>query len=239
MGSAYSSTQIHVGVWRSDAYRPNLFCNSLLIQLSMHHYNTTQDGLILRAYGRHVQKLVNALSRMEDTQRRTQEAQRIVQLMGMLEGGGKNCVETTQKHWEALFAIANQELDIESPCAIVRKTATAPSPLHYARDSVRYRRYGRGLEKLMRQAVTLESQTEREEMVLHALYLMRNIHTEGTQDKPDTDEMLAQLERMSAGTLNVDAEKIKLRYAAHTALRKGKSKTGRKFIENRSKRVSR
>ena len=53
-------------------------------------YNTTRNHMIMREYGRHVQKMIEHVLTIEDKERRQRNAQSVIELMGFLNPHLKN-----------------------------------------------------------------------------------------------------------------------------------------------------
>jgi hypothetical protein len=47
-------------------------------------YNTTRNQLVMREYGRHVQKMIEHILSIEEPERRQRNAQAAIELMGFL-----------------------------------------------------------------------------------------------------------------------------------------------------------
>ena len=94
-------------------------------------YNTTRNHLIMREYGRHVQRMIEHVQQIEDPERRQRNAQSVIELMGFLNPHLKNIEDFRHKLWDHLFLIADFKLDVESPYPIpTRETLKAkPKPL--------------------------------------------------------------------------------------------------------------
>lgn len=81
-------------------------------------YNTTRNHLIMREYGRHIQKMIEYLLTIEDDEKRQQQAKLAIELMGVLNPHLKNVEDFRHKLWDHLFLISNFKLKVESPYPI-------------------------------------------------------------------------------------------------------------------------
>jgi hypothetical protein len=89
-------------------------------------YNTTRNQLVMREYGRHVQKMIEHILTIEDPERRQGNAQAAIELMGFLNPHLKNVEDFRHKLWDHLFLIADFKLDVKSPYPIpTRETLRA------------------------------------------------------------------------------------------------------------------
>src|SRR5690606_33943144 len=78
-------------------------------------YNSTRNHLVMREYGRHIQKMVEYLLTIEDAEERQRNAYAVIELMGFLNHHLKNVEDFRHKLWDHLFKISDFKLDVESP----------------------------------------------------------------------------------------------------------------------------
>ena len=204
----------------------------------MHDYNTTRNRLILKAYGRNVQKLVEAMGTIEEKAERTLHAQGILKLMAILDANNKHSVESIQKRWDNLFIIADYALDVDSPYPTPEK-----APLHqnrqrlaYTKQPVKFRNYGRNVERLVQKAVSIENPEEQEKMVVGIVRLMKKISNEWNNDNVACDTLLTNIKHIAGNKLVVDFEKLATQPIFSTEAR-GKNRSGqmRKGGENKQR----
>ncbi|MHA7877358.1 MAG: DUF4290 domain-containing protein [Bacteroidota bacterium] len=188
----------------------------------MYDYNATRKPLILKEYGRHVQKLVEAMSAIEDKAERTRHAQGVLALMATLDTNSKYNAENIQRHWDNLFIIAGYTLDVDSPYPIPEKATLSKKPERpaYNKQPIRFRNYGRNVERLIQKAVCIEDQTAQEQMVVDIVRLMKNFSNEWNNDNVDCDTLLTNIQNMANNKLTVDVEKLKTHHIFSTPHRK-------------------
>ena len=102
-----------------------------MLNLEDMEYNTTRNHLIMREYGRHIQKMIEYLLTIEDKETRQRNAYAVIELMGFLNPHLKNVEDFRHKLWDHLFLISDFKLDVESPYPIpTRETLKArPKPI--------------------------------------------------------------------------------------------------------------
>ena len=91
-------------------------------------YNTTRNHLIMREYGRHIQKMVEYLLSLEDREKRQKNAYALIELMGFLNPHLKNVEDFRHKLWDHLFLISDFKLDVESPYPIPTRETLKAKP---------------------------------------------------------------------------------------------------------------
>lgn len=174
-------------------------------------YNTTRKPLLLREYGRNLQKLVETINTFPDKITRTQRAHDILKLMATLDANKKNSIDNLQKRWDDLFSISNYTLDVDGPYTKTSHTQTKENlqKPSYNKHPMRFRHYGRNVERLMRKAVSTEDDKERMKIVVSTANLMRNLGSEWNGEHIDNDTLLANMNRMVDNALRVDMEALK------------------------------
>jgi hypothetical protein len=60
-------------------------------------YNTTRNHLIMREYGRHVQRMIEHVQQIEDPKERQRNAQAVIELMGFFNPQLKNMEDFRHK----------------------------------------------------------------------------------------------------------------------------------------------
>ena len=101
-------------------------------------YNTSQPPLILREYGRNVQKLVEYIKTIQDKSKRTESAETLIELMKQVTPTVKETPETSQKLWDDLYIMSNFDIDIEAPYPMPEKEVLNKKPkrLDYSKHDV-------------------------------------------------------------------------------------------------------
>ena len=171
----------------------------------MHDYNSTRKPIVLKEYGRNIQKLVEALPTIADKAARTTQAKGILNVMTILDNNSKRCVESMQKRWDDLFIISDYNVELDSPYPVPEKGGLAkalPRP-SYNKQPLRFRNYGRNVAHLIQKAIQTEDLAEQEKMVLEIARLMKTFSNEG-----NNETILANLKQMSNNELKVDLKKV-------------------------------
>src|SRR5205809_1545942 len=114
-------------------------------------YNTQQPQLLIREYGRNVQRLVDYCCNIKDETERNKVARYIIELMGQVNPHLKNVEEFRHKLWDHLFEMSDFRLKVESPYPIPGKGSlhARPKPLKYPKSKILHRHYGKNVETLI------------------------------------------------------------------------------------------
>lgn len=171
-------------------------------------YNTSRKPLILKEYGRNIQKLVDFIKSQDTKEQRTQYAYTLVNLMKQIVPSSKDSQENEQKFWDDLFIVADFELDIDAPypCPESNILTKKPDKLKYHTNAVKYRHYGRNIELLIQQAIDMEDQEKKTDAVLYIGKLMKTFHTTWSKDTVDDSVILKNIKLLSQGKLDVSQE---------------------------------
>src|ERR1700753_445476 len=138
-------------------------------------YNTTRNHLIMREYGRHIQKMIEYLLSLEDKEKRQRNAHAVIELMGFLNPHLKNVEDFRHMLWDHLFVISQFKLDVDSPYPIPQKETykSKPDPLPYPHRHPRYSHLGKNLELVIDKALK-EENPEKKNGFAHAIaYYMK------------------------------------------------------------------
>ena len=135
-------------------------------------YNTTRNHLIMREYGRHIQKMVEYLLTIKDKEERQRNAQAAIELMGFLNPHLKNVEDFRHKLWDHLFLISDFKLDVESPYPIpTRETLKArPERLRYPKRYPKFNHLGKNIEVVIDKALKEESPVSFRDFLLSVPY---------------------------------------------------------------------
>ncbi len=174
-------------------------------------YNTERDQVVLKEYGRNIQKLVAYVKSIEEDEKRAQTAKTLTDLMRQINPALKDNPEYDQKVWDDLHIISDFDLNVESPFPMPEKALLGKKPqrLEYKTTDVKYRHYGRNIETMIKQAIAMEDPESKEAAVIHIGRLMNSFYTSVNKDNLDEEVILKQIKQMSQGKLDIDLAKVK------------------------------
>jgi len=174
-------------------------------------YNTSQTPLILREYGRNVQKLVGYLKTIEDKEKRSAYANTLIELMRQVTPSNKETQETTQKLWDDLFIMANFNLDIDSPYPQPDSEVLTKKPerVAYNTNRIKYKHYGRNIELLIDEAIAKEDPEEREDAIIYIGKLMKSFYGSWNKEVIDDSVILENIKTISGGKLDIELDKVR------------------------------
>jgi hypothetical protein len=166
-------------------------------------YNTTRNFLIMREYGRHIQKMVEYLLSIEDKEERQRNAYAVIELMGFLNPHLKNVEDFRHKLWDHLFLISDFKLDVESPYPIpTRETLKAkPERLRYPKRYPRFNHLGKNIEVVIDKALKEENPEKKQGFANAIAYYMKLTYSNWHKELVHDDNIQTELSGMTNGEL--------------------------------------
>jgi hypothetical protein len=166
-------------------------------------YNTTRNGMMMREYGRHVQKMIEHVLTIEDPERRQRNAQAVIELMGFLNPHLKNVEDFRHKLWDHLFFISDFKLKVQSPYPIPTRESLSekPAPLPYPKRHPRHAHLGRNLEVIINKALKEEDPDKRLGFANAVAYYMKLAYNNWHKEIVHDDAIQAELSGITDGQL--------------------------------------
>jgi hypothetical protein len=174
-------------------------------------YNTSRPGIKLKEYGRNVQKLVDHIRNNPDKEKRTEMAYTLIELIKQLTPSLKDQPENPQRIWDDLYIIADFNLDVNNPYPVPEPEIIFKKPMRvaYPQSDVRYKHYGKNLERLVKEAMKLTDPQEREDAIIYLGKLMKTFYGNWNKETLDDSVIIKDLKILSGGALSVDLDKVR------------------------------
>jgi hypothetical protein len=166
-------------------------------------YNTTRNHLIIREYGRHIQKMVEYVLTLEDKEKRQKNAYALIELMGFLNPHLKNVEDFRHKLWDHLFLISDFKLEVDSPYPIpTRETLKAkPEQLAYPKRYPKYNHLGKNIEIVIDKALKEEDSEKRQGFANSIAYYMKLTYSNWHKELVHDDNIQTELSSITKGEL--------------------------------------
>lgn len=166
-------------------------------------YNTTRNHLIMKEYGRHIQKMVEYLLSIKDKEERQRNAYAVIELMGFLNPHLKNVEDFRHKLWDHLFLISDFALDVESPYPIpTRETLKAkPERLRYPKRYPRFNHLGKNIEVVIDKALKEENPEKKQGFANAVAYYMKLTYSNWHKELVHDDTIQSELSSITNGEL--------------------------------------
>ncbi|MEO7310179.1 MAG: DUF4290 domain-containing protein [Chitinophagaceae bacterium] len=166
-------------------------------------YNAAREHLIMREYGRHVQKMVDHILTIEDKVSQQAQAEGVVELMAFLNPQLKTIEDYKHKLWDHLFVISDFQLDVESPYGKPERATykTKPDPLSYPKRKPRYNHLGKNLELVINKAMA-EENAEKKSGFAHVIaHYMKLAYSNWHKELVHDDGIRQELNSITNGEL--------------------------------------
>ncbi|MFC4871283.1 DUF4290 domain-containing protein [Negadavirga shengliensis] len=179
-----------------------------------------KNKVILKEYGKNIQKLVDYIKTVPDDEKRTEYAYALVDLMKQLNPQLKT--ESDQKLWDDLYIMSDFELKVDGPFPMPQKELLGKRPqmIGYPEGEVRFKHYGRNIEKLIERAIEIEDDDEQETALIYIGQLMRSFHSTWNRENFDDSIIIEDIKTLSKGKLHIDLEKVKENGLFETSMRR-------------------
>ena len=174
-------------------------------------YNSQRPHIILKEYGRNIQNLVAYIRTVKDKEKRTELAYTLIELIKLLNPTVRESVENPQRLWDDLMIIADFDLDVTNPfnppdSDILSKK---PKPVPYPQTDIRYKHYGKNIERLVQEGMKKEDPKEREEVIIYLGRLMKTFYGNWNKETLDDSVILKDISLMSKGKLTMSLDKVR------------------------------
>ncbi len=174
-------------------------------------YNSQRPNIILKEYGRNVQKLVEYIRNIPDKEKRTELAYTLIELIKQLTPTIKEQGDDQQRLWDDLYIIADFDLDVNNPFPVPEREILFKKPMRmeYPQSDVRFKHYGKNIEKLVKEALKKEDPQEREDAIIYLGKLMKTFYGNWNKETLDDSVILKDIQAMSGGALNMTIDKVR------------------------------
>jgi hypothetical protein len=174
-------------------------------------YNSQRPGIILKEYGRNVQNLIDYIRKQPDKAKRTELAYTLIELIKQLTPSIKEQGDDPQRLWDDLYIIADFDLDVNNPYPVPEREILFKKPMRmqYPQSDVRFKHYGKNIEKLVKVALKKEDQQEREDAIIYLGKLMKTFYGNWNKETIDDSVILRDIQGMSGGALNMTLDKVR------------------------------
>jgi hypothetical protein len=171
-------------------------------------YNTSREQMLIREYGRHVQRIIAHAIEIEDREYRNKFANEIIELMGQLNPHLRNVEDFKHKLWDHLFIMSDFKLDVDSPYP--KKTREEilrrPERLPYPKSKIRFKHYGKHVEQLVQKAKATEDPEKRDGFAHTIGNYMKLVYQNWNKENANDDVIKDDLRLLSDGELSLDRE---------------------------------
>jgi hypothetical protein len=173
----------------------------------VHHleYNAERSHLIIPEYGRHLQKMIDKATLIEDIELRNKTAKYIIQVMGSLNPHLRDVPDFQHKLWDQIFIMSNFQLEVDSPFPVPTREVLQlkPDVLKYPQNFPKYRYYGNNITYMIEVANKWEEGEMKNALVKVIANHMKKSYLSWNKDTVKDDVIFEHLYELSGGKLNM------------------------------------
>ena len=168
-------------------------------------YNSERQNLIIREYGRHLQKLIEQAVEITDREERNKAAKYIIQVMGSLNPHLRDVPDFQHKLWDQLFIMSDFKIDVESPYPIPSREVLQlrPEALNYPQNHPRYRFYGNNIKYMIDVANGWKDGDLKSALIKVIANHMKKSYLSWNKDTVTDEVIFEHLFELSAGKINL------------------------------------
>ncbi len=198
-------------------------------------YNTQEEKLVLPEYGRNIQNMVNHCVTIQDRDERKRCADSIINVMGNMFPHLRDVNDFKHILWDHLAIMADFKLDIDYPYEIVKKENlyTRPPRIPYNNSRIRYRHYGKTLERMIQKATEYEPGPQKDQLVRLLATQMKKSFLTWNKETVDDRKIFKDLDELSDGKIILEEGVHKLVESREILARNNSSKKSNSSKRNR------
>lgn len=184
-------------------------------------YNTQKKKLVLPEYGRNIQNMVDHCVMLKDKDERKKCAYAVVDIMGNMFPHLRDVNDFKHILWDHLAIMADFKLEIDYPYEVVTKEElrVKPGKLSYSRPTMKYRHYGKLLEKMIAIAADMEDGEKKDYLIAQLTTQMKKSYSQWNKDVDD-EKILADLFEISGRKIQLDEENYSIADVKSTSSRR-------------------
>ncbi len=170
-------------------------------------YNTQKTKLTMPEYGRNIQNMVNHCVGIEDPQERKVCAYSLIDVMGNMFPHLRDVNNFKHILWDHLAIMSDFKLDIEYPYEVIKKEElySAPGKIEYSRPTMKYRHYGKIMERIIDIATKMEDDDKKMQLMKMIASQMKKSYVQWNKDVDD-QKIYEDLSDLSGGKLKLTRE---------------------------------
>ncbi len=170
-------------------------------------YNAERTHLIIPEYGRHLQKLINQATEIQDRTERNKAAKYIISVLGTLNPHLRDVPDFQHKLWDQLFIMSDFKIDVDSPYPVPSREMLQQKPerLQYPQNFPKYRFYGNNIQYMINVANKWEDSEIKSALIKVIANHMKKSYLSWNKDSVKDEVIFEHLLEMSGGKINLRA----------------------------------
>lgn len=175
-------------------------------------YNTDMEPVLRPEFGRHIQGLVDYCVAIPDRDERTACAYAIADTMASIFPELVGIDGEYTQIWNEINIMSRFELDIDFPCEVISAEKLNPEPdkIPYSNPEMRFRHYGKNIEKMIAAVSKMDEGEQKDELVSMIANHMKLLMLQHNREGADNAKILRDLALYSGGKIELDPETFTL-----------------------------
>ncbi|WP_338378344.1 DUF4290 domain-containing protein [uncultured Flavobacterium sp.] len=168
-------------------------------------YNAERSHLIIPEYGRHLQKLIDLATAIDDREERNKAAKYIIDVMGTLNPHLRDVPDFQHKLWDQLFIMSDFKLEVDSPYPIPSREVLNQKPerLAYPQNFPKYRFYGNNIKYMIDVANKWEEGELKNALIIVIANHMKKCYLSWNKDTVEDSAIFNHLYELSNGKIDL------------------------------------
>ena len=168
-------------------------------------YNTEKERLVKPEYGRAILDMVESLKKIEDRDKRSEQARAVVKAMEIINSDVHKQENYERKLWDDLYIIAGYSLDIDSPYPVPdpQEALSRPEVPSVVRRPLRATQYGRNIESMINLVAGMEDSEVKTSVIRSLAIYMRTQYLIWNKDSVADETIFQDIEKLSDGRIKV------------------------------------
>lgn len=162
-------------------------------------YNTEREKLAMPEYGRNVLRMVEDVKKIENREKRSEQARAVVRVMEILNPQVHSADNWEQKLWDHLYIMADYDLDVDSPYPVPSpdQRKSRPEIIPLKKKPVKATHYGRNIESII-DLIASEPDGEMKTAMIRSLAMyMRQQYLIWNKDSVADTTIFSDIEKLS------------------------------------------
>ncbi|MEF9987203.1 MAG: DUF4290 domain-containing protein [Bacteroidales bacterium] len=171
-------------------------------------YNTQREKLLMPEYGRHVQEMINYVKNLPDKDKRNEQIQAVVAVMGTLNPQLRDINDFKHKLWDHVQIISDFKIDIESPYPTPTKETlyTKPNCIPLQKTPIKAAHYGRNIQNMIEIIAVREDDEIKAYMIKTLASYMKQQYLIWNKDSVSEETIFKDIYTLSGGRITVPAD---------------------------------
>ena len=201
-------------------------------------YNAERSHLIIPEYGRHLQKLIDLATEIENKEDRNKAAKYIIDVMGTLNPHLRDVPDFQHKLWDQLFIMSDFKLDVDSPYPIPSREVLNQKPerLSYPQNFPKYRFYGNNIKYMIDVANKWEEGELKNALIIVIANHMKKCYLSWNKDTVEDKIIFNHLFELSGGKIDLTQSEEELS-TSHDLIKVNKKQSNKTQFGSNGKSV--